>query len=170
MPQTLQVKDWIEVALQYIDSPASRYLGPDGSNKPGIFDCSGFVQWVLVEARITIPNLPGTDRMIRHAGEFFDHFGVLVHPNAAKRGDIVFSTRNGVYPTHIGFYLGNNQVIHSPGRRNTLIAIRDLEQVFGKPIKYDSSQGERQYFANPIGFKRPSILVPGERYQQVLTL
>jgi len=39
-----------------------------------------------------------------------------------------------------------------------------------KRMTYNPRYGSLKYTNNPIGFKRPSIIIPRERYQKVLEL
>ena len=160
------MENWIEVGLQYLGFPSKLYASPDEGNTPYGFDCSGFVQYVLLEAKISLPCSPGTDRPIRHTDEFFDHFGVLVHDKAARQGDIVFFSRNGKRPTHIGFYLGEGRMLHSPGVDGACVSIRSIEGLC-RPLRYLESQ---IYLYNPVGYKRPAIRLPGKRYHKILHL
>ncbi|PIN90558.1 hypothetical protein COU60_01310 [Candidatus Pacearchaeota archaeon CG10_big_fil_rev_8_21_14_0_10_34_76] len=157
--QLIEIKDWVEIALDFVGTTSSRYLGAEESNVPGFFDCSGFIQYSFLASGFPLPRVPGTDRTIRHSAEFFDLFGIHIHDEAARRGDLVFSSRNGVFPTHIGLYLGNGEVVHSPGFDNTEICVMPLESIFGKPVRYDPDKGDQIYFRNPIGFKRPAIRI-----------
>ncbi len=74
---------------------ALKYQGWDyvygGSNPNTSFDCSGLVQWCYGKAGISLPR-------------------------TAQAGDLVFfhSTYNaGTYVTHVGIYVGNNQMYHA---------------------------------------------------------
>ena len=77
-----------------------------GSNPNTSFDCSGLTQWCYGKAGISLP---------RTAQEQYDatqHIPL----SQAQAGDLVFfhSTYNaGTYVTHVGIYVGNNQMYHA---------------------------------------------------------
>ena len=74
-----------------------------GDNPSTSFDCSGLTQWSYRKAGI---NLPRTAQQQYDATE-------SIPLSEAKPGDLVFfhSTYNaGTYVTHVGIYLGNNQM------------------------------------------------------------
>lgn len=132
------------------------------------FDCSGFVSFVLKTAGLMIPDYIGQDgirRPIRHANEFWDSYGIAIHDEQKQRADLVFFSRNGVFPTHIGIVRDEETYIHAPGRDGTKVEI--------KPIDNDliavSSTARVIYTRNPIGFKSPSHVIehPTYRYHQV---
>ena len=171
MPETeLQVKNWIEIALKYRGKTYIEYRGPNLGNEPlNGFDCSGYVQFVMKEAGVPLPINPATGKEIRHTDEFFDLFGIFIQEQALQRGDFIFVSRNGVKPTHIAIYLGDERVIHATGRETGKVYLSDLERLRQRPIIFDPTKNEQQlYFSNPIGFKRPSIRIG--RYQKVLEL
>jgi len=143
------------LALKFIGYPSIRYQNPDIGIGVNDFDCSGFVCFILKKA-----NFPGIDG-IRHCNEFFDNFGVLIHPEFADKGDLVFFSRDGRVPRHIGIMISRYSYIHAPGNNNTVVIVSTLKE---KLIK--SSLHNQIYLHNPIGFKRLAIKVG--RYQQVL--
>lgn len=95
---------------QKIMNEALKYQGWSyvyGGSKPNTsFDCSGLVQWCYSKAGISLP---------RTAQEQYDatqHIPL----SQAQAGDLVFfhSTYNaGTYVTHVGIYVGNNQMYHA---------------------------------------------------------
>ena len=77
-----------------------------GSNPNTSFDCSGLTQWCYGKAGISLPR---TAQMQYDATQ---HLPL----SQAKAGDLVFfhSTYNaGSYVTHVGIYVGNNQMYHA---------------------------------------------------------
>jgi hypothetical protein len=88
------------------------------------------------------------DPQIRHTNEYFDQFGVLVHSGLQHAGDLVFFSRKGFAPTHIGIMISKFQYIHAPGRDESAIGIERLTR---KEIPMKEGQ---IYNVNPIGFKR----------------
>lgn len=131
------------------------------------FDCSGFVRFVLSKAGLTIPEYTGQDgtsRPIRHANEFWDSYGITVHDDYRQMGDLIFFSRRGSFPTHIGIVRDANSYIHAPGTSESRVEVR--------LISYEAiakSSIERQFYArNPIGFKSPTVEIaqPTYRYHQ----
>ena len=77
-----------------------------GSNPNTSFDCSGLTQWCYGKAGISLPR---TAQMQYDATQH-------IPLSQAKAGDLVFfhSTYNaGSYVTHVGIYVGNNQMYHA---------------------------------------------------------
>ena len=77
-----------------------------GSNPNTSFDCSGLVQWCYGKAGISLP------RTAQAQYDATQHLPL----SQAKAGDLVFfhSTYNaGSYVTHVGIYVGNNQMYHA---------------------------------------------------------
>ncbi|MBI2148511.1 C40 family peptidase [Candidatus Woesearchaeota archaeon] len=146
----------VDVAMKYIGYPSMKYQSPNIGNNPSAFDCSGFIQWVLNETGIVIPNIPGFNRKVRHSEEFFDYFGILIHEEFIKEGDLIFFSRNGSRPTHIGFYLSTRQIIHSPGINGSFVEVKNLDDYLQeRPLVFDPrTEYEQIYYRNPIGFKR----------------
>lgn len=146
---------FVEAALKHLGAPSYKYTGvKNGLSPTEGFDCSGFILHLL--GMIGIPNPIG----LRHSSELFDHFGVLVHPELRRRGDLVFFSHNGLVPTHVGVLTGPNTYIHAPGQNGTVVSCAALEFA---GIALRSEQG--LYLVNPIGFKR--IATPNGRYQEM---
>lgn len=155
----------IETAVDLIHKPSIRYVRghPELGQSPiDGFDCSGFVRFVLQQSGLHVPDFIGMDgakRPIRHANEFWDHYGIGVHPEMRQTGDLIFFSRNGRFPTHVGIVRDPESYIHAPGRDNTWveiasIAFRVIESEF--------------YSVDPIGFKAPTVAneSPTYRYHQ----
>ena len=95
---------------QKIMNEALKYQGWDyvygGSNPNTSFDCSGLVQWCYGKAGISLP------RTAQAQYDATQHIPL----SQAQAGDLVFfhSTYNaGTYVTHVGIYVGNNQMYHA---------------------------------------------------------
>lgn len=150
----------VETARKYIGYPSLNYhsdlsVGYDDKG----FTCSGFVHFVLTESGIEIPD------NIKHAREFFDFFGVPVHEDKVKPGDLVFFTRHGEYPNHVGIVISNNEYISSPGLRKGKVKIKKIENGYKSHIDHENPK--TLYPENPIGYKR--VATPnGGRFQDVL--
>ena len=86
---------------------AKKYLGKPyvyGASGPNSFDCSGFVYFIYKQMGVTL-NRVAADQMTN---------GTWVPKNALQPGDIVgFQNRSG-YINHVGIYVGNGMMIHSP--------------------------------------------------------
>ena len=96
--------------VQTIMNEALKYQGFPyvfgGSTPATSFDCSGLTQWTYAKAGINLP---------RVAQAQYDVTQHIPLPEA-KAGDLVFfhSTYNaGAYVTHVGIYIGNNQMFHA---------------------------------------------------------
>lgn len=95
---------------QKIMNEALKYQGwgyvYGGSNPNTSFDCSGLVQWCYGKAGISLP------RTAQAQYDATQHIPL----SQAQAGDLVFfhSTYNaGTYVTHVGIYVGNNQMYHA---------------------------------------------------------
>lgn len=96
--------------VQAIMDEALKYEGwkyvYGGASPTTSFDCSGLTQWTYGKAGISIP---------RTASQQYE---VTQYIPLSEAGDLVFfhSTYNaGSYITHVGIYLGNNQMFHAGG-------------------------------------------------------
>ena len=89
----------VELAKQYLGTP---YVY--GGTSPKGFDCSGFVYYLYKSMGVTL-NRVAADQMRN---------GTWVPKDQLQPGDIVgFQNRNG-YVNHVGIYVGNGMMIHSP--------------------------------------------------------
>ena len=95
---------------QKIMNEALKYQGWNyvygGSNPNTSFDCSGLVQWCYGKSGISLP------RTAQAQYDATQHIPL----SQAQAGDLVFfhSTYNaGTYVTHVGIYVGNNQMYHA---------------------------------------------------------
>lgn len=142
---------------------------PDLGQSPETgFDCSGFVSFVLRSSGLHIPKFIGMDdqiRPIRHASEYWDHYGLFVHSRYKQLGDLALFSRNGVLPTHIGIVLDDERYIHSPGRDGEYVEVTYFTD---KQITQDKPG--QLYETNTIGFK--ALVLPHNnptyRYHQQL--
>jgi peptidoglycan DL-endopeptidase CwlO len=108
----------VDAALSKLGSP---YLW--GATGPNSFDCSGLMVWAYAQAGISLPRTSraqyaGTRRISR---------------SELQPGDLVFAG-NPVH--HVGMYIGNGQIVHSPHSGAT-VSIRSMERRdlvgFGRP-------------------------------------
>lgn len=92
---------------QKIVATAKKYIGTPyvwgGTSSTG-FDCSGFTQFVMKAAGVTIPRTTTEQYKI----------GSYVEKNALQPGDLVFlqnTYRAGI--SHVGIYIGDGKMIHA---------------------------------------------------------
>lgn len=158
--QDISRKHIVEIATQYLGYP-SRHYDPDtenhGCDEDG-FTCSGFVRFVLTKAGVEIPP------HIRHAREFFDFFGVTIHESQKKPGDLVFFSRHGIYPNHVGIVVSDKQCIFSTGMRKGSVVKKNIHRNY--KTKIDPTDPKVIYTKNPIGYKR--IAFPAGTHQNIL--
>lgn len=102
----------ISTAKQFL--PKGPHGGGDylwGGTLGNRLDCSGFTQTVYRMNGVFLP------RDADQQKGFTQRVGNTLKDLAEmKAGDLVFFSGNGSYPTHVGLYLGNNQVIHSSAK------------------------------------------------------
>ena len=108
--QYLTVTKFDDEKVQLIMNEALKYQGYPyvfgGSTPETSFDCSGLTQWTYAKAGITLP------RVAQAQYDATQHLPLV----DAKAGDLVFfhSTYDaGTYVTHVGIYLGNNQMYNA---------------------------------------------------------
>lgn len=99
-----------DVVVQQIMVEALKYQGYPyvfgGASPSTSFDCSGLTQWTYGTVGIILP------RTAQQQYDVTEHISL----SEAKAGDLVFfhSTYNaGTYITHVGIYVGNNQMYHA---------------------------------------------------------
>lgn len=96
---------------------------------------------------------------IRHASEFFDQFGIFVH--ITRPGDLVFFSKEGMAPKHMGILINEIEYVHSPGKDDTRVLVAKI-----KKEDIPDSSPNQIYRKNPIGYK--SLAVPNGRWQQII--
>ena len=169
-------ESFVEVATSMIGSIAVKYTPghPElGQSPEQGFDCSGFVRYVLEKADINIPDyldINGGQKPIRHANEFFDHYGIAVHHDLHEPGDLIFFSRDGYSPTHVGIVIDLDNYIHSPGKRGSRVRVDPIEEESILPLKA-GGLFRILYSKNPIGYKSPAIPIDSDsrvpRYSQI---
>ena len=115
--EALSNKEVITIAKSLEGSPYK-----SGGTSPSGFDCSGFTYYVHKQAGKTIPRTShGQYRASKH-----------VTRDNAKKGDLVFFANKSGYVHHVGIYMGNNKILHSPkpGR-----SVR-LETIWSKNVRF----------------------------------
>lgn len=89
----------VQVASEYIGHKYCR-----GGKSPKCFDCSGFTQYIYAQMGVSLPRTGGEQLKMM----------VRVLPENAKPGDIVFFSTKSGYIYHVGIYIGDGMMIHSP--------------------------------------------------------
>jgi cell wall-associated NlpC family hydrolase len=93
--------------------------------------------------------MDGVRRPIRHANEFWEHYGVPVHGQRKLPGDLIVFARRKRHPNHIGIVASESTYIHSPGWPDEHV---EIQEIVDEPIVYEPGQ-RGQYVCNPIGYK-----------------
>jgi cell wall-associated NlpC family hydrolase len=151
----------VEVATDLIGKACIRYVAdrPDlGQSPVEGFDCSGLARYVLDEAGLSVPDYIAQDntvRPVRHTNEFFDHYGILVHAAYVQPGDLIFFSREGWTPSHMGIMVDDGQYVHAPGQDGLSVVIESVKQVSIEPRARNNHR--LLYDSNPIGYKSPTM-------------
>jgi cell wall-associated NlpC family hydrolase len=95
-----------------------------GGESARCFDCSGFIQYVYNKNGIEMP---------RTADEQLEVM-TIIPESEAQQGDLVFFVYRNGYAHHVGIYVGDNMILHSPkpGRRVKLEEIWSTRVVFAR--------------------------------------
>lgn len=94
-PQGQQI---VEYALQYVGYP---YVY--GTAGPDTFDCSGFTTYVFSHFGYSLHR--SSKDQVKN--------GVPIEKEDLQQGDLVFFSTNGKYPTHVGIYIGDDNIVHA---------------------------------------------------------
>jgi len=113
----------IDYAMQYL---GHKYVHGGQSLASGT-DCSGFTMYVLAEFGYSISRTP--QGQLSGAGRGISYSEV-------QPGDIICYSSNGSTCTHVGFYIGNGQILHAANSRDgvkissatydTIIGVRNV--------------------------------------------
>lgn len=93
--------------IQSVIDTAESFLGLPyvwGGTTPAGFDCSGFVQYVYGQNGYSLTRTTYTQ---------WDNDGTYVSKSDLQPGDLVYFGSGGS-PTHVGLYVGDGMMIHSP--------------------------------------------------------
>lgn len=104
-----------EIAMQYI---GVRYVS--GGTSPYGFDCSGLTQYVFAQKGISLYRTV--------AGQLQN--GILIPKEELQCGDLIVfqnTTGWGHFASHVGIYIGNNQVLHAG---NSGVGITELDHPY----------------------------------------
>jgi cell wall-associated NlpC family hydrolase len=115
----LSKKERIKLVLKF----ARKQLGKPyryGAVGPDSFDCSGFTMYVWRKGGVSLPHNSGAQRAATKS----------VPLDKMKPGDLVFSSG------HVGMYIGNGKMIHSPhtGRTVSIDPIHSNAYGAGRPL------------------------------------
>ncbi len=165
MNRFITKEEIVEFAMQYLNYPGIIYADPELGMTPAGFDCSGFVTFVLKHFGLDISG-------IRHANEYLNSYGVLVHEEKRQAGDLVSFSLKGHICDHIGIMIDRNHCLHASGKRTTSVALDRYDEVNPRIILQEPHpkypEAPLLYTRNPIGFKRPIISMQG-RYPITLS-
>ena len=94
----------------------SRYVY--GAARPGAFDCSGLTSYLYAQYGIKINRTASTQLSN----------GIILAKEGLQVGDLIFFRETGEYAlsSHVGIYVGNNQIIHA-GNRGVVYADLDFD-------------------------------------------
>lgn len=98
----MTVQELTAYAKSYIGKVKYVFGGEDVEN--GNLDCSSYIQLVYGKAGVSLPRTTQEQAKV----------GTHVDPSEAKEGDMVMfqnTYTNGI--SHVGYYLGNNKVLHN---------------------------------------------------------
>ena len=105
-----KIQSVINVAKQQIGKPYEY-----GSTGPNSFDCSGLTSYAYKHGAGII--LPRNSRDQATAGTY-------VSRNDLKPGDLVFFNTSGSGISHVGIYIGNDEMIHAPSSGKTIQTVK----------------------------------------------
>ena len=117
MQTALELRDnLLTAAKEYIGVP---YVS-GGTSRWG-FDCSGYTQYVFDQVGLSIARTVWMQMDV----------GIIVAKEDLQCGDLVifsYTGENGGFASHIGIYVGNDQVIHASSSRG--VTISDLNSAY----------------------------------------
>jgi len=113
-PVTLIEDEFLKTAKNFLGTP---YLW-GGRTDQGI-DCSGFVQLVLSLHGMDIPRDSGKQHAFRKEKSKDIH--------DAEPGDLIYFNPSGDHISHVGFYLGDGDLLHASGKVKINHIVSDME-------------------------------------------
>lgn len=111
-PEAMSDERFMAMWQEAIRHMGARYVW--GAAGPSVFDCSGFIHWVLSNAGIG-----WTHGRTNSQGYF--NLSTPVRGEDARPGDLVFFSgthSSGATVTHVGIYIGGGQMIHTGSNPN----------------------------------------------------
>ena len=114
------------IGKQIVDT-GKNYFGVPycwGGESARCFDCSGFIQYIYDKNGIDLP---------RTANEQLKSL-TIISMDEAQVGDLVFFVYRNGYAHHVGVYVGDNMILHSPrpGKKVRLEEIWSTRVVFAR--------------------------------------
>ncbi len=109
-----------EAALSAISFVGKPYVY--GSSNPDVgFDCSGLVQYVLLQS--------GVKKLPRSSLEMYENSSPIEVDNLVVGDLLFFQTANANQVNHVGIYVGEGRFIHAPSSGN-FVRLDKLEQSY----------------------------------------
>ena len=87
-----------------------------GANGPDTFDCSGLVWWACNENGV---------KFERTTASQLSKMGKSVKYEELQAGDIITFKTDPSYVSHVGIYIGNEQMVHAPNR-TTVVKVQQI--------------------------------------------
>jgi hypothetical protein len=115
----------LEKAIGKLKTHANKTWYVFGGATPSGWDCSGLVLWTYKQLNIDL----------YHSASVQKNAGTFVKASDAKPGDIVaFGWKGWKGAGHVGIYLGNGKMIHSPapGHRTVIQSVRSFAKYYSK--------------------------------------
>lgn len=112
-------KEIVDTGKDYFGVPYCR-----GGESTRCFDCSGFIKYVFDKNGIEVPRTANEQLAVM----------TVIPKDEAQEGDLVFFVYRNGYAHHVGIYVGNNTILHSPrpGRKVRLEEIWSTRVVFAR--------------------------------------
>ena len=129
-------------AKKYVWYASHGYKWPDKWRDENWFDCSWFITYILNKFWLSKSD-------IRHTNEYFDSYGINIHRECVQAWDLIFFSKDWLVPKHIWILISDTEYIHAPGKPDTFVEIKKIEN---KKIEKDIPW--KIYTENPIWFKR----------------
>ncbi|MDR1657876.1 MAG: C40 family peptidase [Deltaproteobacteria bacterium] len=101
---------------------AHQYIGVPyvyGGRSPKGFDCSGLVWYVYRQHGVELPVSSAKQARV----------GKKVDKDELVPGDLIFFQNKGRI-SHVGLYIGGNQMIHAPGRGKKVVKVNIKEKYY----------------------------------------
>lgn len=93
-----------------------------GNGRGGVFDCSGFTQYLYARRGVKLP----------HSAKMQYAMGHPVGRDELQSGDLIFFNTERGPLTHVGMYLGNGKFIHAANPRRGVTTSRIQEAYYAK--------------------------------------
>lgn len=117
---TIYAEEAPQSKLEEVASPLVGTKYKYGGRTTAGFDCSGFTSYVFDQLGIELTRSSKTQAKM----------GQAVKKEDLRAGDLVFFKTNGYSISHVGIYLGNDQMIHAS--TNNGVEIRNMNEKYYK--------------------------------------